>query len=99
VSPFTKEALEAQARHWEEEAHRQRRFRILQGIIGLVALGALISFTIWYTGYVRHKADQRWCAFMVPLDKRYQQLPPEADPEAKEFAERLNYLVVNDLKC
>ena len=99
MSPFTKEALEAQAQHWEEEAIRQRRARIVQAVLALVALGFLFSFTIWYTGYVRAKADQRWCAFMVPLDQRYQQLPPDADPEAKEFARRLNALVANDLKC
>ena len=96
--PYTKEALEAQAKHWEEEAHRQRRFRAIEGIIGLVVLGALISFTIWYTAHAVREADRRWCAFMVPLDQRYQQLPADAPPEAKEFAGRLRELV-RDLKC
>lgn len=97
MSPYTKEALEAQARHWEEEAHRQQRMRIMQAILGLVVLGMLISFTLWYTARAQAKSDARWCAFMVPLDQRYQKLE-NPDPDAQEFAKRLRVLV-NDLNC
>jgi hypothetical protein len=97
MSPYTKEALEAQAEHWKQEAERQKKARVVEGILGLVTLGLLISFTIWYTAWVQSNSDKRWCAFMAPLDQRYQQLQ-SPDPEAKKFAERLNDLV-RGLKC
>jgi hypothetical protein len=103
MSPYTKEVLEAQAAHWEAEALRQKKMRILEALVGLVVLGALISFTIWYTAHVQAKGDQRWCTFMVPLDQRYQSLvttdDPKPDPDAAEFAARLHYLVNHDLNC
>lgn len=98
MSPYTKEMLEAQVEHWKKEAERHRRFRVIEGVVGIVVLGLLISFTIWYTGHVRAEGDRRWCAFMVPLDQRYQQLPSDADPEAKQFARRLHDLV-GGLNC
>lgn len=107
MSPYTKEALEAQAEHWRQEADRQRKARFTEAIAGLVVLGLLISFTIWYTAWNQHKSDSRWCAFMVPLDQRYQKLiEPDNDPktpapsqDAKDFAARLHGLVTEQLNC
>lgn len=98
MSPYTKEALEAQVEHWKQEADRQRKARFLEGIIGLVVLGALLSFTLWYTAWTVDQSDKRWCEFMVPLDQRYQQLKTQ-NPEAKEFADRLHFLVKDRLHC
>jgi hypothetical protein len=92
LSPYTKEALEAQAAHWQQEAERQRRLRFNERIVGLIALGALISFNIWYTGYTQSKSDASWCAFLVPLDARYQSLETK-DPDALTFARQLHELV------
>lgn len=92
MSPYTKETLEAQVKHWREEAERQRRARLLEMFVGLVVLGALISFTIWYTGWSQAKGDERWCDLMLPLDQRQQQIAnPTADQ--KEFADRMHRLV------
>jgi hypothetical protein len=103
MSPYTKEALEAQVQHWREEAKRQYRARIMEAIVGLVALGALISFTLWYTAWAQAQSDKRWCEFMVPLDQRYQKLldDPNAitNPDTKEFADRLHFLVKDRLNC
>ncbi len=97
MSPFTKEALEAQAQHWKEEAEKQRRARYLQGIIGLVALGALISFTIWYVADNQRKSDQIWCELITGLDDRYRAVQSPT-PEAADFAIKIHKIRVG-LEC
>lgn len=97
MSPYTKEALEAQVKHWQHEAERQRRARFLESFIGLVVLGALISFTIWYTGWSQAKSDERWCDLMLPLDQRQQKIV-NPTPDQAEFAARMHRLV-GKLNC
>lgn len=92
MSPYTKEALEAQVTHWKHEAERQRRARLLEAILGLISLGALISFTLWYTAWSQQKADARWCELMVPLDQRQEQIK-NPTPEQKEFRDSMHRLV------
>lgn len=107
MSPYTKEALEAQVEHWKAEAERQRKARLLELILGLVVLTILISFTIWYTAWSQANADKRWCAFLVPLDQRYQKLlertpgqpPTPTSKDAEDFARRLHLLVTKEFHC
>jgi hypothetical protein len=97
--------LEAQVAHWKDESERQRKARITEAIIGLVALGLLISFTIWYSAWTQANADKRWCSFLVPLDQRYQKLleptagQPPVSEDSKEFARRLHLLVDKEFNC
>ena len=91
MSPYTKEMLEAQIKHWQREAERQRRARLLEAFIGLIVLGALISFTIWYAGWKQAQADSRWCDLIVPIDDR-QQTITNPTPDQKEFADRMHTL-------
>lgn len=91
MSPFTKEMLEAQAAHWKEEAERQRKARFTEAILGLIALGLLFSFTLWYVAYQQSVSDRRWCSLMVPLDDRNQQIA-RPTPEQQEFIKSIHYL-------
>lgn len=97
MSPYTKEALEAQAQHWKKEAERQRRARFLEALFGLVVLGGLISFTLWYVAHTQSVSDQRWCDLMTSIDKRNQALKsPSADQQ--EFINKIHDLTVK-LHC
>jgi hypothetical protein len=97
VSPYTKEALEAQVDHWRKEAERHRKARFAEALIGLVALGLLISFTLWYTAWSQAQSDARWCELIAPLDDRQQKIP-NPTPEQKDFAGKMHVLRVK-LHC
>lgn len=78
---------------------RQRRLRLLQAGLGLVAVFVAISFNVLYTGYSNQRDDQRWCSLMVSLDDRYQALPKEnVSPDAAKFAAQIHQLR-RDFKC
>lgn len=89
--PYTKEMLEAQVAHWQKEAERQRKARIAEGLVGLVVLALLISFTLWYTRYTVVESDKRWCTLMVSLDDRWQRIPNPSE-DAKRFADQVHDL-------
>lgn len=66
--------------------------------ISFVCMLGLTGASIQYANYVDRKSNQNWCELIVDLDERYKRLPPDATPEAKEFAETINALRRN-LEC
>lgn len=69
----------------------------IRALIALIALGALVAFTIWYTAHERRVADARWCELITSLDNRWRAIPNPA-PEAQNLADTLSKLR-KDLKC
>lgn len=79
----------------EDEIKRyesERNTRIFQALIGLVGVIFVVSLNFWYTAHSQDVNNQKWCSLMVSLDDRYQALPREAPPEAKQFAEQIHDL-------
>jgi hypothetical protein len=71
---------------------KKRNTRITQALLALIGLGIVLSLNFWYTSYHQRQNDMHWCALMVGLDDRYQALPPQADPAAREFATNIHVL-------
>lgn len=80
------------------EFETKRNKRILQAIMGLVGVLIVVTFNFWYTAYSNEQDDQKWCALMVSLDDRYQELPSTADADARLFAAQVHVLR-QDLHC
>lgn len=64
-----------------------RRFRIWWGLaMAAVAIAGLGYLVVWYQAVEARKI----CGLIVLIDDRYQKLPPQADPDAQEFARRVH---------
>lgn len=91
---------EQEKKHMEDTDARlkayesKRNTRITQALMALVGLGILIGGLFLYVGYQQRVSDQRWCALLGSIDRRYQKLPPNADAEARDFADNLHTLVL-----
>jgi hypothetical protein len=70
----------------------QRNTRIIQAVIGLVGVVFVVSLNFWYTAHSQDVNNQKWCSLMTSLDDRYQSLPRDAAPEAKQFAIQIHDL-------
>jgi hypothetical protein len=83
-----------------QEYEEERNKRIMQAVMGLVAMILLVSFNLWYTSYSQAKADSRWCELVGGLDDRYQRLSAQqkADPEVAKFIRTMGRLR-SELHC
>lgn len=61
-------------------------------IISFATMLLLTLGAVQYANYVDRKSNQYWCELIAGLDERYQNLPPEADAEAREFAVKIHNL-------
>lgn len=62
----------------------------------LVAAILIALFSIGYTAYQQHKADQRWCPLLSIVDQPNR--PPAQTPEAAQGRQELHKLR-HDLGC
>lgn len=56
------------------------------GLMLFLGLAISIGTSFAYTRHVDNQSNQAWCDMFNGLNRRYQQLPPTADPDALEFA-------------
>lgn len=68
---------------------RRRNRRVAQALIALGAVGALVSFNIWYTADAIRRSDARWCELMTGLDARYQAIE-NPSPDAVKFRDQVH---------
>lgn len=75
------------------EYERQRRFRLLQAGLGLIAIFIAISVNMLYTSYTNQKNDQRWCDMISGLDDNYKLARPGTlEPRQETFAQQVHAL-------
>lgn len=63
-----------------------------------MSVGGMVTINIIYTNNVDTESNQALCEMFSSLNKRYQHLPPEAPPEAKEFSGQIAR-IVKKYKC
>lgn len=75
--------------------------QLLYTVSVIVVAILVVTFSgIWYTNYISHKNDQRWCSLLQSVDEAYEQVRdnPNASPAGKHIAEEFHKLRV-DFSC
>jgi hypothetical protein len=62
---------------------------LIAAISVFVSLAVTASVSIFYTNSVDRQSNQAWCDIINGLHTRYEKLPPNADPYAKQFAAQI----------
>lgn len=71
---------------------------IVAWFVSFVVMIALTGAAMQYANYVDRKSNRAWCELITGLDERYQALPADASPQAREFAAEVHQLRV-ELDC
>lgn len=59
-----------------------------------ISVASMVGASLLYMNYVDRKSNHVLCELFTGLDKRYSKLPPDADPDALEFARQIHSIVV-----
>lgn len=78
-------------------AKRQKDLTVIWLLVMACVSPLLVAGSgIWYTSYVQHRSDQRWCDLMKTIDRP--SLPPPVNKDQQLAREKFHKLRI-DLGC